>query len=556
METALNLARNFGLVRLAVIAATLLSLTGGLFYLVAHFSKPEMALLYSDLDLSDAGKIVSKLEGLAIPVELRGGGNQIFVPAGSVARLRMEMAELGLPRGGSMGYEIFDKEEPFGTSGFMQNINHLRALEGELSRTITSLAQVSAARVHLVLPKRELFSREKEEPSASIVLKLSGPGRLAQSRVRSIQHLVAAAVPRLSPERISIVDDQGNLLASSESNPESVSASSLDELRRNYQNRLSQTVIHLIEKYVGMGKVTAEVAVDLDLERVVENAELFNPEGQVIRSTQNIEEGEQSSNSSGKGSSVENQLPNGGGAGDGAAGGDRSSRTEQVTNYEISKTIKNHTKEMGGVKKLAIAVLVDGAYSKDDKGQPLYKARTKEEIEQLTKLVKTAVGFDEKRGDKVEVVNMQFAAVDFTASTENNNLFFGLTRPEIVRIVEVVVLGLIGLLSLLLVFKPLMQKILESTPPEPRRLQEVVSADAMTALPSQGPLPSLPHPNGQAYNQMGGQPMNIPSSNATVQLQNVDGTVNASSYEEVGKIVEEKPEEAVTVLRGWMAETA
>lgn len=197
MGSLLDTLKNLGLVRLALIASVALASLGGFYYVASKFSKPEMSLLYSELDLGDAGRIVTRLEATGTVVEVRGNGSQIFVPSDQVARLRMEMAEAGLPKGGSVGYEIFDQNDTFGTSTFVQDINHVRALEGELARTIISLSSVAGARVHLVLPKREIFSRESQEPSASIVLRLRGPGRLNNAKVEAIQHLVASAVPGL-----------------------------------------------------------------------------------------------------------------------------------------------------------------------------------------------------------------------------------------------------------------------------------------------------------------------------------------------------------------------
>jgi flagellar M-ring protein FliF len=536
VEAALNLAKNFGLVRLAVISATLLAMTGGFFYFLSYVSKPELALLYSDLDLADANKIVSKIEGMGIDVEVRGGGSQVYVPVSKVGRLRMEMAEHGLPRGGSVGYEIFDRDEPLGTSGFIQNINHLRALEGELARTIGSLAQVNAARVHLVLPKRELFSRDKEEPSASIILRLNGTGRLSQAKVRAIQHIVAAAVPRLVPERVSIVDDQGNLLASVENNDEAATATSLEEMRLSYENRLTQSIVHLLEKYVGVGKVSAEVHTEMDMDRIVENSEIFSPDGQVVRSTQNIEEGQKESEGGKQAATVENQLP--GGASPAGSNASQSNRNEQVVNYEISKTHKQYVKEIGGVKKVSVAVMVDGIYTKEGTNPPVYKARSKEEMDQLAKLVQTAVGFDEKRGDHVEVLNMQFSTTDIDGPLESAGFFLGLTKPEIVRIIEVLTVGLVGLLMLLLVFKPIITRILESVRIEPLPMRE--ATDAVQALPASEQVSAISGPG---------------SPQEEIQLKAPEA-MSANTIEQVGKMVEEQTDEAVTIVRSWMAETA
>ncbi|MGN6671466.1 MAG: flagellar basal-body MS-ring/collar protein FliF [Candidatus Nucleicultricaceae bacterium] len=536
MDAALNIAKNFGLVRLAVLASIILGVAGGFFYFVNVITKPEMSLLYAELDLSDAGKIVSQIESQGIPVELRGGGTQIFVPVENVTRLRMEMAEQGLPHGGSVGYEIFDKEEPFGTSGFIQNINHLRALEGELARTISSLTQVSAARVHLVLPKRELFSRESQEPSASIVLKLNGSGRLSANKVKAIQNLVSAAVPGLTTERVSIVDDQGNLLASLENGNDSVAASNLDELRVGYETRMSQMLVHLLEKYVGAGKISAEVHADLDMDRVSENLESYDPDGQVIRSKQTIEEGENSSESSQSSVSVANEVPNPADQGGGGKTSSKSKRNEEVTNFEISKKVVSHTKEIGGIKRLSVAVLVDGTYKKN--GDPsTYQPRSQEEMQKITKLVQSAIGFDQKRGDLLEVQNMQFAQVSFDEGSAENALWLGFSRAEIVHLLEVFLIGVTALLILLLVVKPTLNKLLATNL---HQTEPVLKDVVMVSDGDKGP-DALAAPEEEQN---------------TLMLGHVEGAVNAASFEAVNRLVEDNPDESVDVLRGWMAESA
>ncbi|MBX9697593.1 MAG: flagellar M-ring protein FliF [Alphaproteobacteria bacterium] len=538
MEAVLTVARNFGLVRLAVLASVILGVASGFFYFVSIITKPEMSLLYSNLDLSDANKIVSSIESQGVPFEIKGGGSQIFVPVENVARLRMEMAEQGMPHGASVGYEIFDREEPLGASGFMQNINHLRALEGELARTIASLIQVSAARVHLVLPKRELFSRDTEQPSAAIVIKLNGSGRLPSNKVKAIQNLVSASVPRLTPERVSIIDDQGNLLASIESQNDSLSASNLDEMRVSYESRMSQTIVHLLEKYVGVGKVTAEVHADLDMNRVVENNETYDPDGQVIRSKQSVEEGENSSEAAQNAVTVANEVPNPAGAGADGKSSTQSKRNEEVTNYEISKKVTSHTKELGGIKRLSVAVLVDGVYKKEGEKSE-YKPRSQEEMDKIVKLVQSAMGFDEKRGDSLEIQNMQFAQISFDEGTAENSVFLGLSRPEIIRLVELGLIAITALLILFLVVKPTLNKILTAIPAADAPLMK----DAVMVndkLQQEGSPEALSGPE---------------SMQSTVMIGRVEGGVNAASFEAINKLVEEKPEESVDILRGWMSES-
>ncbi|MFZ0693186.1 MAG: flagellar basal-body MS-ring/collar protein FliF, partial [Alphaproteobacteria bacterium] len=413
-------------------------------FLVSRLSGPEMSLLYSDLDTSDSGKIIAKLDAQAIPYELRGNGTQIYVPSDRVLRLRMGLAEEGMPSGGSVGYELFDKADALGTTNFVQNVNLERALEGELARTIRSLDTVESARVHLVLPRRQLFSREQEEPSASVVLKLRGAGRFSPQQVAAVENLVASAVPGLKPNRISIVDDKGNLLARPNDSPDgSTSGTGAEEMRLSYEDHLAQSIETLLERSVGPGKIRAEVTADMDFDRISTNAEIFDPDGQVVRSTQTVEEQANSSDNSGQQSvSVAQNLPQTQQTAPGAAGqnqqsaatgptsSNKSNRTEETVNYEISKTVKNQVRESGIIKRVSVAVLVDGTYATAPDGTKKYTPRGDAEMQQLEKLVRSAIGYDQQRGDVVQLVNMPFASVDEGLANEGPAPLFGFTKDD------------------------------------------------------------------------------------------------------------------------------
>ena len=225
MNSLIENLRRLGPVRLILLGGVGIGLGAFLFFFVTRLTAPPMGLLYSDLSPADSGQIVGRLETLGVPYELRSGGTQVLVPEDRALRLRMVFAEQGVPRGGSVGYEVFDRSDAIGASNFVQNLNHVRALEGELARTIGTLSPVQMARVHLVIPRREVFSRDRQEATASVVLKLRSALGLERSQIQAIQHLVAAAVPGMKPGRISIIDDRGNLLARGQTDGEDASAS-------------------------------------------------------------------------------------------------------------------------------------------------------------------------------------------------------------------------------------------------------------------------------------------------------------------------------------------
>jgi flagellar M-ring protein FliF len=431
-------------------------------------TQPPMGLLYSELTANDAGQIVAKLEGQNVPFELRAGGTQLWVPQDRALRLRMAMAEQGLPRGGSVGYEVFDQPNALGATSFVQNLNLVRALEGELARTIGALGPVVGARVHLSIPRRDLFSRERLEPSASVVLKLREAGRLPRSQVNAIQHLIASAVPNLKPGRVSIVDDRGALLARGNGEADDIaggsSAATADERRLELEQRLARKIEEQIERALGPGKVRAEVSLEMDFDRVVTNAETFDPEGQVIRSQQTVSENTDASESSGsQGVTVANNLPDAENAPGGSQNRNKTTRQEETINYEVTKKVTNHVREVGTIKRLTASVMVDGVTTIGADGQPNYQPRNPEQLEQLRAAARAAVGFNERRGDAIELINIQFAGADLPNQPVDAPGMFSFSPTDIVSLTHIAVLGIISLLGILLVARPLLGFVSRAT---------------------------------------------------------------------------------------------
>ncbi|HZT87302.1 MAG TPA: flagellar basal-body MS-ring/collar protein FliF [Stellaceae bacterium] len=544
MNALLANLRSLGPMRLAAIAAVGLATVAFFGFLINRWSTPPMSLLYAQLDLRDSGQVVAKLEAMHIPYQLRADGAQILVPADQVARLRMTMAEHGLPNGGSIGYEIFDKGEGLETSSFQQNMNQLRALEGELARTISSLATVQAARVHLVLPKRELFSRDRQEPSASIVVKLRGSERLSRGQIAAIQHLVAGAVPELRPNRVVIVDAQGTLLARDGGTDPAGTGQGYEDVRTAYETRLGRAIEDMLDRTLGVGKARVEVHADMDFDRVTTNTETYDPDGQVVRSTQTSKETSNSGQNGGdQPVTVSTNLPDAQKPQQSASGGgsqSKSGREEETTNYEISKTVKNHVHEGGDVRRLSVAVLVDGTYTEAD-GKRTYQPRSPDELKQLAALVKSAVGYDQKRGDAVEVVNLRFAVPDQPEAVPEKT-YLGLGKDDLVRIGESAGLVLAALVVILLVVRPLMKRIFETLPPAAPG--EEIEQRLLTHA---GATPALPPPGGAVVAADGSL-----DADQMIDIGQVEGRVRASSVKKIGEIVERHPEEALSIVRSWM----
>ncbi len=564
----INTLRTLGPARLLAIGVVMIGLLGFFAYITERLTTAQMALLYGGLDAQDSSDVIAKLDGLNIPYKLVGDGTSILVPEAEVARLRMMMAEEGLPSGGTMGYEIFDQTDAFGTTSFVQNINRVRALEGELSRTIRSINKVAAARVHLVLPQRKLFDREALNATASIVLRTRG-GPLSRSQVQAIQNLVAAAVPSLGPNQVSIVDENGKLLASvnAEEGADGM-MNSLQDRQLEYENRLKSQLEKLLANYVGPGKAQVEVSVEIDFDRVTTNAEIFDPDLQVVLSIQTVEESEQSrdqSRSSGD-VSVAGNLPDADIVAVGASSSN--TRTEETTNFENSKTVRTEIHEAGQIKKLSVAVLIDGTYETGEDGASSYIPRTQEELDQLAALVRSAVGFDAARGDVVEIVNLPFAIPEVAEIEEIDSGFLGmnLDKADIFKAAELVVFLLVGSLMILFVGRPFISRLFSpgvgrvaaSAGGVPVRIKD--GTQGTPALPSPGADASQGSPEAaQAMLTMEdapSPPLEIPRSNieSLIDVAQIDGQIQQSAVKKVGEIVEKHPDEAAAILRSWLHE--
>ncbi len=560
MDALSQTLRSLGPVRLAAIGAVAIGLIAFFAFVTTRLSTADMTLLYGDLDLADSGEIASRLDGLDIPYQIRGNGAAIMVPGDEVDRARLLIAQDGLPKGGSLGYEIFDRTEGFGSSNFVQNINRLRALEGELSRTIGTIANVRQARVHLVLPERELFSRDRQESSASVFLRLRGG--LSGQQIVAVQHLVAAAVPSLEPQNVSIVDDRGTLLARGGEGEGAMGLSTAEEMRRNYELRLSQSLEDLLARTVGAGKVRAQISADMDFDRVTSTEELFDPNSQVARSSQLVEETSESNEDDGSDPiSVANALPE---AGDlaplgGASASNRTETLQETVNYEISRTVLNTVRDSGIVRRLSVAVLIDGTYDAVADGDPVYQPRSDEELAQIDALVRSAIGFDAARGDTVEIINMQFVSPEEPLGAEDAGLMLGLDRHDMLRIAELLVMAVVAVLVILLVVRPLLNRIMDlgdgggtadtydALLPDNSSLPRALAGPQGEALPGAAELEMIESGTAlPATGDDGDRP------NSSINIDRVDGRVRESSVKKIGEIVDKHPEESISIIRNWM----
>ncbi len=548
MNSVTEFVKALGSARLAAMGAVAAGLVGFFIFLMLRFSQPQLEVLYTDLTFDDSLQVVKKLEGMNIPHEIRQDGSIILARKNQVLRLRLELAVSGLPAGGSVGYEIFDKADTLGATSFVQNINRVRAIEGELVRTIRALQKVSMARVHLVLPKRKLFARDAREPSASIVIKTRG--KLDAGQIKAIQHLTASAVDGLKPSRVSIVDETGRLLATGRGDETQAGGGELDERNRSVEQRMRNEVEDIVARIVGDGRVRVRVSAEMDYSKITETTDVYDPDGQVVRSTQSREETSNATTPTGNDSvSVGNELP----AANGPAGGDGSqqentNKNEEVVNFEISRTTKTEVAEGGRIKRLSVAVLVDGIYQKNASGVVNYSPRPKAQIDQITALVRSAIGFDKDRGDQVQVVNLRFAEIQAPALADIGpqgwlDTMKSLSKADYFTIAELTVIGIMSLLVLMLVVRPLVRRILTPEAPTP-------NMKALTADDAQ--VPQLTGPDGESLSLTDARNQTLEALDSARAV----GKVQAKAMEDVGETVQNNPEEAVSIVRDWIQKTA
>lgn len=383
---------------------------------------PDYKVLFSNFNDRDGGAIVASLQQMNIPYKYSEGGSAILVPANQVHDARLKLASQGLPKGGNVGFELMENQK-LGISQFLEQVNFQRALEGELARSIQAVSSVQAARVHLAIPKSSVFIRDQQKPTASVLLNLY-PGRnLDQQQVGAILHLVASSVPELNVKNVTIVDQNGNLL----SDPtKQMGNNTLDPAQLKYVQDFQQNIIKRIESIVspivGTNNVRAEATADIDFSRSEQAAESYRPnsppEASTIRSQQSSESYNKTANASGIPGSLSNQPPVpatapivASGAAVQSTGASNAGlvQKDSTVNYEVDKTIRYTQQAMGGVKRLSVAVVINYKSETDKNGKVTTRALTDVEKNQLTDLIREAMGFNKERGDTLNVVNSPFA---------------------------------------------------------------------------------------------------------------------------------------------------
>lgn len=512
--------------RLALMGGVGAALLVGLAYLALRAGDPQMGYLYTDLDPSSAQAIAERLQTENVPFQLSADGTAIMAPQERMAELRMSMASERL--GGKIGYAVLDEEEPFGVSSSRARLNETRAIEGELSQSISSLQDVVTARVHIVMPERAIFASEPRRATAAVTIK--SRGRVSGETVQAIRYLVSSSVPELSPESVSIIDQTGALLARA-GEAGAMGGGDADERQQEIEAKLRQEIEYMLEPIVGAGKVRAEVAAEVDRDQTREETSVVDPDQQAIARQILVDSNDASNeNEAGAdGATIAEQLPDAEAA-PAAAGGDtrRSQRSEtsEDTTYENSRTNTVRVRTPGAINRLTVAVMVDGG----EGGLP------QPQIQRLQRLVENAVGFDAERGDSVVVESIPFTAVD--AAALEDGLFSDLPMDQIFSVLKLLIIAAVGLLVVRMLL------------PRNRRASDESALPALLA-PAAGQLAIAGEEEGaEALPASEGQPSLLDQE---VALAQVDGRVKLSAIKRIGDAVSASPAEATSVIRQWMA---
>ncbi|MEQ1610723.1 MAG: flagellar basal-body MS-ring/collar protein FliF [Hyphomonadaceae bacterium] len=572
-----QLARS-GRMRIAAALVVVALVGGGLGVIMLRGESGGKKLLFSGLDLEEASEITNKLDTAGVAYSLEGGGSAVFVDAAKVEDARMMLSEQGLPTRGSIGWEIFDKSDALGETQFVLNIKQLRAMEGELERTISAYDMVQSARVHLSVPDRALFQKTSEKPKASVVLKVTG-NMMSPEKIRAIRNIVASQVPGLAVSAVTVSSTDGRLLAAAtdENDPTGASTgggTSSDERRSALEESYRKKVLDVIENIAGPGAAKVTVSIEADFNKVTQSSETYNPDSRVVRSETTVEDSSSSQDAApGDETTVANNVPTGAEpvAAPQPKSQSSSSRNESTVNYEIDKTLRTEILEGGKIQRLSVAVAVDHMRVPGAEGQPAtWQPRPQEEIDRITALVKSAVLFNQERGDVVTVESAAFARPDTSLDGGTAPGAFDLDKFDLLHIGEIVALLLTALALVFFVLRPLIGGLLAK--PEPSNLPADILAlkgakrAKAIAAHQAAQVAALSHPQNDAEQDMAriasmseGRVVGFDTAmpdrlDAGIDVARISGQVKASSIKKISEVVVSHPDESVGIIRSWLAE--
>jgi flagellar M-ring protein FliF len=550
MEGLIDSVRKLGMMRVIMLAGVTLGIIGAFVWLEMQGpGRGRMTMLASDLDPQSSQQIAGELTNRKIPYRLEGG--QIFVPDSDLAAARGIVGATGSATQAITGYEIFDRGNDLTLTDFDQQVKLTRALEGELARTIVSVRGIAHARVHLVLPRREPFAHDRQRAQASVMLSVAGRQSLSAEAVQSVVNLVAAGVPGLRPQDVTVVDSNLHLLVQAgDGNDPRAQSGHEEDIRLKTETRLSQAVELMLERSLGPGHVHAEATIRMNFDKVNETQEKYDPDGSVVRSTQNVTSNSKTTDKAAA-VSLQNNLPN---ADAGATStGNQEGRQEETTNYEIGKTVRAIVHDQPQIERVSLAVMVDGTDTVGADGKHVWKAREAADLEQIVKLVKSAIGFDEKRGDRLEVVSMPF--VDAMESVDPAPAVRpGKMNADLVTFVQMVAFGVVGFGIIILTARSIFAALNRSS------ATLSLAGGGTAQIGAAGSAAAGGQPGGMlSIEQSAGEVARVAGVAAaeddedSLVMNNIQGQIRGSSIRKVLHLVDQHPDTTLGIIRGWLA---
>jgi flagellar M-ring protein FliF len=512
---------------------------------------PNYSLLYGSLSDLDVSEIMETLQSAEIPFQLDHKSGAVLVPSDKVHEARIKLAAAGLPKTASTGFELLEKEPAFGSSQFAEQARYQRALEGELSRSIATMSNVRAARVHLAVPKQTVFARDKKDPSASVLVDLY-PGRMLETgQVAAIVHLVAASVPNLPMSGVTVVDQQGRLLTRPEGSEEVVETTRRFDHTKRVEQSYIDRIKDILTPIVGAEGVKAQVTADMDFTQTEQTSESFNPDLPSVRSEQISEEEKSGSVEGGVPGALSNQPPGqasvpettGSQAGGAQPATPRSARKQQTKNYELDKTISHSRMAVGALRRLSVAVVVNNRLTLDAEGKEARTALTPEELNRITSLVKEAIGFNPARGDTVNVINADFTVPPAAEPLPDLPIW---QKPWFWDVVKQVLGAAFALFIALGVLRPALSGLVKKNESETPRLPSP-STDpnlplGMTAAEAQ----AFSAGAGNAIESQGGAQPGAASPHPLAAIPKL------GDLEAVRDYVKQEPKLSAQVIKGWL----
>jgi flagellar M-ring protein FliF len=566
MQGLIDNLLSLGRQRLIILAGTAVTVVVALLLGLNTISRPDYAPIYSNLSVTSASAIEATLTNAGFRVMVSEDGSSVSVPRADGARARMALAETGVPVDGDPGWELFDEKSGLAMNSFLQKINRVRAMEGELARSIQTLDGISSARVHLVLPDREPFSREAPSPRGSVILRSVAGRAITRKQAIAVRTLVASSVPELEISRVTVLSASGETILAEGAGGEGQTG--IQSTKTSIEDRLSQEIQNILTARVGAGNARVRVNVDLTTQREVIVEQSFDPDQQVVRSTESSTENQTGSENGGN-VGVENNIPAALVEGDGGATSNRSEAGEQVQ-YEIGNTRREIVREAGEVRRMTVAVLVNGIYNLEG-SDVAYLERTPEELSRLTELVKSAVGFEEGRGDSVSVDSMRF--MDYSMDLGDpivQTLGDRLSESMVPIIRGVLALLIVGLVMILGV-RPMLRRLNQPDPlnvvEDPALTSERTDRESLEAPDKQTNASRAKLLSNTANSDETGEPRALApaafeggdiaeADQQYVTTQGIRGSIQKGNIDKIQRLADEKPEDVLRVMRSWLTTEA